>query len=85
MGSYATVVIRRGCLKRRVIDITILLQGVKDSDSKKVQMENANKGIGEATQMMIRILGFRPKLAAMVITRVKGIPCYVFIVTGEAP
>ena len=42
-------------------------------------------GVIEATKSVIKILGFRPSLSALVITKYKGIPCYVFAVVGVAP
>lgn len=81
-GRWANVAVRRCMFEKRVTEVTIWLHGVNPNDTKENQLKAASMGIKESTVMMIRILGFKPKLAAMSISRIYGRPCYVFFVIG---
>ena len=87
VGIYASIVVRKDCLKKGLTEITIFLHGVKkvEGQSRIKVMRVAQMGVIEATKEVIKILGFRPKLAPMAITKYKGMPCYVFAVVGIAP
>ena len=87
VGVYSSVVVRKDCLKKGLTEITIFLHGVKriEGQSRIKVMRVAQMGVIEATKEVIKILGFRPSLSPMAITKVKGIPCYVFAVVGIAP
>ena len=87
VGKYSSVVVRKDCLRKGLTEVTILLHGVKrvEGQSREKKMRVAQMGVIEATKSVIKILGFRPSLSALAITKYKGIPCYVFAVVGIAP
>lgn len=83
VGKYSSVMVRRNCLKKGRSEVVILLHAVKFAPMKD-KLTVAKKGIEESARLMLSILEFKPKLAAMAITTVNGIPCYVFLITGSA-
>lgn len=87
VGIYSSVIVRKDCLKKGLTEITIFLHGIKrvEGKSERIVLQTAQMGVIEATKEVIKILGFRPTLSALAITKYKGIPCYVFAVVGVAP
>ncbi len=85
-GLYSTVLVRKDCLRQGVTEVTIILHVHKDKYFKSLSRKNllkiAVKGMEESYHSMVKILGFKPKLASMGIVRMGNVPCYLFIVTG---
>lgn len=81
VGKYSSVMIRKDCLKVGQVEVVILLHAVARTSADR-KMVVAKKGVEESTRMLVEMLGYRPKLSTMAITRVRSIPCYVFLILG---
>lgn len=86
VDKYSTVLVRKDCLRPGVTEVTIVLHVHKDKYFKSLRrkelLKMATKGMEEAYHSMIRLLGFKPKLASMGIVRMGNVPCYLFVVIG---
>ncbi len=83
IGKYASVVVRRNCFKNGLTEVIVFFPGLKYiTDPEKQRFEIIFYGLDEAAQAILSILKFKPKLTTLIITRVDGIPCYIFAVVG---
>lgn len=74
-GNYMDMTITRNCLKNGYTTVVIVVNDVSDRGKKAAE---------EATRTLILTLGFRPRLAPLVITKVNGKPIFIFLVVGES-
>lgn len=74
-GKYMDMTIMQNCLRNGFTTVTFYIHDVRNE---------GKEAIKEAVQAMLHVLGFRPKLAPLVITKIKGKPVLIFIMLGES-
>lgn len=72
-GTYTTVMIQHGCLKKGVTTISVFVHDTQQGGVPAAK---------ESLSIIMFTLGFKPKLGVIATTKIKDKPLYLFVVLG---